>query len=482
MKWQTVIGLEVHVQLKTPTKLFSSAAVDNAARPNSQVNIVDAALPGTLPILNMAAIPLAIKFGLACNCVIANSLSFDRKSYFYPDLPKGYQITQHRKPFLTEGKLPISINGQYKNIAINKAHLEEDAGKLIHAKANNLTLVDLNRAGTPLLEIVSAPVLESAKEAILYLKTLKQLICYLDISDCDMEKGAFRVDANVSIKAKNSSKLGNKVEIKNLNSFRSIEQAIEFEGKRQVDVLESGGAIQSETRLFDSLNICTRFMRHKEDEQNYLFMPDPDLQGIPLSPEMIAKARAKLPELPWDKRQRFSTQYQLSGTTLDILTKKINLANYYEQVVQICSCPILAANWIQGELLALLKKDKLTIDTIPVAANNLGKLLLMLKKGELSNYQAKNILHKMWLYPEDSGDFIHNHLDKSIETDELNTILDEVLAENTVIVQEYLSGRTKVIDYLVGMAINKVAGKLDPKLGKALLLKKLNLKVDGSKT
>lgn len=391
MEWETVIGLEVHAQLKTASKIFSSAPTAYGAEPNTQANVVDAALPGVLPVLNAEAVRMAARLGLAIGATVHQRSVFARKNYFYPDLPKGYQISQYEHPIVERGHLVISTEQGDKTIRITRAHLEEDAGKSLHEDMAGLTGIDLNRAGTPLLEIVSEPDMRSASEAVAYLKTLHTLVRYLDICDGNMQEGSFRCDANVSIRPVGQAQFGTRAELKNINSFRYVERAIEYEVRRQIAVLSSGGTVRQETRLYDSARDETRSMRSKEEANDYRYFPDPDLPPLLVTPEFLAEVRSHMPELPDAKRRRFCEQYGLSPYDAAVLTATRDLAHYYEEVAGTVGVePKLAANWVAGELLARLNAAGLEITASCVTAPSLGKLLRRVADNTVSGKTAKD--------------------------------------------------------------------------------------------
>src|SRR3990167_3790802 len=396
MEWETILGLEVHAQLATKSKIFSGASTQFGAEANTQACGIDLGLPGVLPVLNQAAVEMAIKFALGSNAEVARKSVFARKNYFYPDLPKGYQISQYELPIVSKGYIDIQLdNGANKRIHITRAHLEEDAGKSLHEDFHECTGIDLNRAGTPLLEIVSEPELNSAKEAIAYLKAIHTLVKYLDICDGNMQEGSFRCDTNVSVRPKGEKKLGTRTELKNINSFRFIERAINYEVERQITIISSGGKIIQETRLYDPTLNETRYMRSKEEANDYRYFPDPDLLPLIISDELIVKVKQDLPELPPQKKQRFIDQYGLSSYDANILISSKDMANYYESVVhESHNQAKLAANWITSELLGALNKAGFDINNTPISAIQLGKLILRISDNTISGKIAKSIFER----------------------------------------------------------------------------------------
>ena len=396
MKWEVVIGLETHAQLSTQSKIFSGASTAFGAMPNSQASAVDIALPGVLPVLNQGAVERAVRFGLAVGGNIARQSIFARKNYFYPDLPKGYQISQYELPIVSGGGVKINVDGAEKTVRLTRAHLEEDAGKSLHEDFHGASGIDLNRAGTPLLEIVSEPDLRSAKEAVAYAKTLHTLVRWIGICDGNMQEGSFRCDVNVSVRPQGSDKLGTRCEIKNLNSFRFMEQAIEFEAKRQIEILEDGGKIDQETRLYDPDRDETRSMRSKEDAQDYRYFPDPDLLPLEVSAKFIEAVKAALPELPEQMNARLQSQYGLSAYDANALTSSRDMGVYYEQVARRVD-PKLAANWILGEVSSELNRSNQEIKDCPVLADELADLIDLISNGTISNKIARDVVFpKMW--------------------------------------------------------------------------------------
>lgn len=477
MKWETVIGLEVHVQLKTKSKIFSGAATDFGAEPNTQACAVDLALPGVLPVLNGGAVHMAVTFGTAVDAHINKRSVFARKNYFYPDNPKGYQISQFELPIVGNGHLDITLeDGSSKRIGINRAHLEEDAGKSLHDDFGNMSGIDLNRAGIPLLEIVSEPDMRNAKEAIAYLKALHALVCYLDICDGSMQEGSFRCDANVSVRPVGDSNFGTRAEIKNVNSFRSVERAINYEVARQIELIEDGGQVTQETRLYDADKNETRSMRLKENSNDYRYFPDPDLLPLEVSDSYINDIRSQLPELPKQKQQRFEQDHQLSSYDAGVLTNDIALAHYFEQTVKDSGAEAkLVANWISSELLGLLNKENIKIEQGPVNANQLAGLLKRISDQTISGKIAKEIFAAMWQGEGDADTIIDKKGLKQItDNDAIGKIVDQVIADNPNQLSQYRDGKDKLFGYFVGQVMKVSQGKANPQQVNTLLKQKLN--------
>ena len=476
MEWEVVIGLEVHTQLQTTSKIFSGSATAYGASPNSQASLIDLAYPGTLPVLNEDAVKMALKFGLAIDAVINRVSAFERKQYFYPDLPKGYQISQFQTPIVGAGFLDVTLDdGHVKRIGITRAHLEEDAGKSLHDTIPHMSGIDLNRAGTPLLEIVSEPDLRSAEEAVAYLKTLHSLVCYLGICDGNMQEGSFRCDANVSIRPKGAEAFGTRAEIKNVNSFRYVEKAINYEIERQIGVITSGGKVVQETRLYDSTSNTTRSMRSKEEANDYRYFPDPDLLSVKVSDAMLSQAKSELPELPWQKQQRFETDYQLSAYDARILIASRELANYFENVARLANVPAkLVANWVNGELAAMLNKHNLDIVQSPMNEEALAKLLQRIHDNTISGKMAKTVFEAMWAGEGSADDIIHARGLKQVsDSGALSVLIDEVFAANPQQLADYRSGKDKLFGFFVGQLMKASKGQANPQQLNDLLLEKL---------
>jgi aspartyl-tRNA(Asn)/glutamyl-tRNA(Gln) amidotransferase subunit B len=476
MDWQTVIGLEIHTQLATRSKIFSSASTEYGAPPNTQACLVDLGYPGMLPVLNREAVRMAVKFGLAIGATITERSIFARKNYFYPDLPKGYQISQYELPVVAGGSLKIELDdGTSKTINLTRAHLEEDAGKSLHEAFADKTGIDLNRAGTPLLEIVSEPEMRSAKEAVAYMKKLHSLVRYLEISDGNMQEGSFRCDANVSVRPKGEKAFGTRTELKNLNSFRFVEQAINFEIERQIDVLEGGGEVVQETRLYDPAKHETRPMRTKEEANDYRYFPDPDLLPLEIDQAFIDEARADLPELPDAKKARFEEQYELSAYDAGVLTATRALADYYEAVVEaLAGEPKLAANWVMGELSAALNREGADIGESPIAADELARLLARITDNTISGKIAKDVFEAMWNGEGGADEIIDQRGLKQItDTSELDGIIEEVIAANPDQVAQFRGGKDKLFGFFVGQAMKATKGKANPRQVNELLKERL---------
>ncbi len=476
MEWETVIGLEIHTQLKTKSKIFSGAATAYGAEPNTQACAVDLALPGVLPVMNRDAARMAVKFGLAVGAKINQTSIFDRKNYFYPDLPKGYQISQLQLPIVGAGSITIDVNGNKKTIGITRAHLEEDAGKSLHEDFHGMTGIDLNRAGTPLIEIVSEPDMRSATEAVAYLRSIHSLVQYLDICDGNMQEGSFRCDANVSIRPVGQQEYGTRAELKNINSFRFVEKAIDFEVERQIDILEAGGRVIQETRLYDSDKNETRSMRSKEEANDYRYFPDPDLPQMVLEDSFIDAIRAELPELPDARRARFISEYGLSDYDAEALTASKELADYYEQAVgSLPSQPKLIANWVNGELSAGLNRNAVSITESPVTATMLGQLVSRIDDNTISGKIAKEVFEAIWNGEGSADEIIEKRGLKQISDDSaIEPVIDEILANNPTQIEQYKAGNKKLLGFFVGQVMKATQGKANPKQVNELLRKKLD--------
>ncbi|MCH9048618.1 MAG: Asp-tRNA(Asn)/Glu-tRNA(Gln) amidotransferase subunit GatB [Proteobacteria bacterium] len=480
MEWETVIGLEIHAQLATKSKIFSGASTTYGAEANVQACAVDLGLPGVLPVINQQAIEMAIKFGTAINAHIADKSVFARKNYFYPDLPKGYQISQFELPIVGKGSIEIQLaDGSKKMIGITRAHLEEDAGKSVHDGFFDNTGVDLNRAGTPLIEIVSEPDMRSAKEAIAYLKKIHSIVRYLKICDGNMQEGSFRCDANVSVRPKGQDELGTRTELKNLNSFKFIEQAIEYEIERQINVIESGGKVVQETRLYDPKNNETRTMRSKEEANDYRYFPDPDLLPVCIDQETIEAIRKELPELPEAKRERFINEYNLSEYDSDVLTASRDHADYFETVVKAADGEAkLSANWVMGELSAVLNKSNQDITQSPVNAEMLGGMIKRIKDNTISGNIAKKVFEAMCNGEGSADEIIENQgLKQVTDTGAIEKLVDDVIAANPDQVKQYQQAPTekqgKLIGFFVGQVMKKSQGKANPQQVNQILQEKL---------
>jgi aspartyl-tRNA(Asn)/glutamyl-tRNA(Gln) amidotransferase subunit B len=478
MQWETVIGLEIHTQLATRSKIFSGASTTYGAEPNTQACAVDLGMPGVLPVLNGEVVRMAAMFGLATHSTVAPRSVFARKNYFYPDLPKGYQISQFELPIVHDGWIDIDLeDGSTRRIGITRAHLEEDAGKSLHEDFHGMTGIDLNRAGTPLLEIVSEPDLRSAKEAIAYMKKIHTLVRYLGISDGNMQEGSFRCDANVSIRPKGQAEFGTRSELKNINSFRFVEQAINYEVQRQIAVIEGGGEVVQETRLFDPGKGETRPMRSKEEANDYRYFPDPDLLPVEIDQAFIDEVGKSLPELPDARRERLSAGYGLSAYDAGVLTASRELADYYETVVSAAGGQgKLSANWVMGELSGALNKAGRDIADSPVSATDLGGLLLRIEDGTISGKIAKQVFEAMW-NGEGSADAIieQQGLKQISDSTAIESIIQEVLNNSPKQIEQYRGGQQKVFGYFVGQVMKATQGKANPKQVNELLRKALDL-------
>lgn len=464
MQWETVIGLEIHTQLATKSKIFSGAATAYGAEPNTQACAVDLGLPGVLPVLNEEVVRMAVKFGFAIDAEVADVSVFARKNYFYPDSPKGYQISQMDHPIVGIGHMDIEVDGITKRIGVTRAHLEEDAGKSLHEDFHGLTGIDLNRAGTPLLEIVSEPDMRSAKEAIAYMRKIHELVQYLEISDGNMQEGSFRCDANVSIRPKGQEKYGTRTELKNINSFKFVEKAINIEVERQIEIIENGGKITQETRLYDADKNETRSMRSKEEANDYRYFPDPDLLPVIISDELRTQVRADLPELPQIKRQRFIAEYQLDAETAGILSSAKQLAHYFEALVKSSGCDAkTCSNWVTGDLLGVLNKQSLDIAQSPISYERLAGLLQRIADNTISGKIAKQVFEAM-LNSEDDADAIieSQGLKQITDSGAIEAIIDKIIADNPAQVEQYLNGKDKVFGFFVGQTMKASQGKANP--------------------
>jgi len=478
MQWETVIGLEIHTQLSTKTKIFSGASTAYGAEPNTQACAVDLALPGILPVLNEEAVRKGVIFGKAINAEVGLRSVFDRKNYFYPDLPKGYQITQMDFPVVGKGEITIRINDEDKVIGVTRAHLEEDAGKSLHNEFPGMTGIDLNRAGTPLLEIVSEPDLRSAKEAVAYAKKIHQLVVYIGISDGNMQEGSFRCDANVSVRPVGQEELGTRAEIKNINSFRFLEKAINYEIERQIDVIDSGQKVVQETRLYDSNKDETRSMRSKEEANDYRYFPDPDLLPVIIEQSYIDQIVAEMPELPDAKCQRFESEYGLSEYDAEVLTSSRYQADYFEEVTAISGDAKISANWVISELAGCLNKESIALENSPVSAADLGLLVKRIADDTISGKIAKQVFESMWAGEGSADDVIEaKGLKQITDTGAIESIVDEVIAASPKQVENYQSAdddkKPKMLGYFVGQVMKKSQGKANPKQVNELLRAKL---------
>ncbi|HEY4646195.1 MAG TPA: Asp-tRNA(Asn)/Glu-tRNA(Gln) amidotransferase subunit GatB [Steroidobacteraceae bacterium] len=490
MDWETIIGLEIHAQLATRSKIFSGSATAYGAAPNSQANLVDLGYPGVLPVLNGTAVRMAVKFGLATGANIARRSIFARKNYFYPDLPKGYQISQYERPVVEDGTLDIVLeDGSRKTIGITRAHLEEDAGKSLHEGLKGMSGIDLNRAGTPLLEIVSEPDMRSAKEAVAYMKKVHTLVRYLEICDGNMQEGSFRCDANVSVRPKGAQKLGTRAELKNLNSFRFVEKAINYEVERQIGILEGGGSVVQETRLYDPDRNETRSMRSKEEANDYRYFPDPDLLPLAIDDAIIADVRGTLPELPDEKAARFASEHGLSDYDSGVLTASRELADYYESVVEALggepklaadhpeeqlAASKLAANWVMGELSGALNRDGQEIAASQISATALAGLLRRIQDSTISGKIAKEVFEAMWSDGKSADEIIEARgLRQITDTGAIERAVEAVMAANPSQLAEYRAGKDKLFGFFVGQVMKATHGKANPAQLNEMLKRKL---------
>ena len=464
MTWETVIGLEIHSQLKTKSKIFSGASTEFGAKANTQACAVDLGFPGVLPVLNKEAVRMALKFGLAVNATINKHSIFARKNYFYPDLPKGYQISQFEIPIVGSGAIDIPLdNGEKKMVGITRAHLEEDAGKSIHDLYDDYTAIDLNRAGTPLLEIVSDPDMSNAREAVAYAKKIHSLVQYIDICDGNMQEGSFRCDANVSVR-RVGEELGTRAEIKNINSFKFLEKAINLEVERQIDILEDGGSVAQETRLYDSIKNETRSMRSKEEANDYRYFPDPDLLPVVIDDELLKEIRNGLPELPTEKKARFIDKLGLSEYDAENLTSQKAMADYYEIIINKGADVKLSANWVMGELSASLNKNQIDIQDSPIAASELYNLISRITDNTISGKIAKDVFRLMWDEKRSVDEIIKEQgLEQMTDVSALESVIDEIIAKNLDQVEQFKNGNTKLLGFFVGQVMKATQGKANPK-------------------
>ncbi len=475
MEWETVIGLEIHAQLATQSKIFSGASTAYGAEPNTQACAVDLGLPGVLPVLNAEAVRMAVIFGMAIEAHIAPYSVFARKNYFYPDLPKGYQISQMDHPIVGKGHLDIEVDGETKRVGITRAHLEEDAGKSLHENFHGLSGIDLNRAGTPLLEIVSEPDMRSAKEAVAYMRKLHELVRYLGVCDGNMQEGSFRCDANVSVRPKGQKEFGTRAEIKNINSFKFVEKAINHEVERQIELIERGGKVVQETRLYDSVKDETRSMRSKEEANDYRYFPDPDLLPVVIDEAFKAQIKAELPELPHTKKQRFKTDYLLDEESATILTSSRPLADYFEATIKASNSEAkLCANWITGDLSAALNKAGLEITDSPVSYERFAGLLTRISDNTISGKIAKQVFEALWQSTSTADEIIEEKGLKQItDTGAIEAIIDKIIADNLGQVEQYRSGKDKVFAFFVGQVMKEMQGKASPAEVNKMLKEKL---------
>lgn len=475
MKWEVVIGLETHVQLSTHSKIFSTASTAFGAEPNTQTAVVDIALPGALPVMNKGAVEKAIRLGLAVGGDVRRKSVFARKNYFYPDLPKGYQISQFELPVIENGSITIQVGDQEKVVKLTRAHLEEDAGKSLHEDFHGMSGIDLNRAGTPLLEVVTEPDMRSAAEAVAYAKALHSLVTWIGICDGNMQEGSFRCDANVSVRPFGQAEYGTRCEIKNLNSFKFMEAAINYEVQRQIELIEDGGKVVQATRLYDPDKNETREMRTKEDAHDYRYFPDPDLPPLVISEDWIARVQGEMPELPSAMQARFQDALGLSAYDAKALTASKALAAYFEATVAAGADAKLAANWITGEVAARLNREEVALENNPVSAERLALLIKRISDNTINNKSAKEVLRWMWESDKSADQVIAEQgLKQETDTGAIEAMIDEVLAANAAMVEEFKSGKEKAFNALVGQCMKAAKGKAPPAVVNEVLKKKLS--------
>ena len=473
--YEVIIGLEVHSELSTKTKIFCSCPTTFGGSPNKQTCPICMGMPGTLPVLNEKVVEYAVKAGLATNCEISRNSKNDRKNYFYPDLPKAYQISQFDQPLCEHGYVEIDTENGKKKIRLTRIHIEEDAGKLNHDEFAGDSLVDLNRAGVPLIEIVSEPDLRSSEEVESYLRKLKSILEYIEVSDCKMQEGSFRADVNVSVRKKGETKFGTRTEMKNMNSFRSITRAIEYEVDRQIDVLEDGGEIEQETLRWDDVSGKTFSMRDKEDAQDYRYFPDPDLVAIKLSDEYIENIKKNLPELPESRKERYLTQYNLSEKDAKIITSSKYLSDLFENAIKVCNNPKAVSNWIISDISRILNETEMDPIEIPFDSNQLGKLIILIDKGTISSKLAKKVLVEMFEHPRDPEDIIDEKGWVQISDEgAIKDVVMRVLEANPQSVADFKGGKQKALGFLVGQAMKETRGKANPQMLNQMFLEELN--------
>ena len=473
--YEVIIGLEVHAELSTKTKIFCSCPTAFGAAPNTHTCPICMAMPGTLPVLNEKVVEYAVKAGLATNCEISRNSKNDRKNYFYPDLPKSYQISQFDKPLCEHGYVEIEINGEKKKIRLTRIHIEEDAGKLNHDEFGGGSLVDLNRAGVPLIEIVSEPDLRSAEEVEQYLRKLKSILEYIEVSDCKMQEGSLRADVNVSVRKKGETKLGTRTEMKNMNSFRSIVRAIEYEVDRQIDVIENGGKIDQETLRWDDVSGKTFPMRDKEDAQDYRYFPDPDLVAIKLSEEYIENIKNSLPELPESRKERYLQEYKLSEKDAKLITASKYLSDLFEEAVKVCNNPKAVNNWIISDISRILNETEMEPIQIPFDAKQLGKLVVLIDKGTISSSIGKKVLVELFENPRDPEDIIKEKGWIQISDEgAIKEVVLKILENNPQSIADYKGGKDKALGFLVGQAMKETTGKANPQMLNKMFLEELN--------
>ncbi len=465
MKYEAIIGLEVHAQLLTESKIFCDCSTKFGAPPNTHVCPICLGMPGVLPVLNKRVVEFAMKMALATHCRINPFSVFARKNYFYPDLPKGYQISQYEYPLAEDGWVEIEVNGQKKRIGIIRIHMEEDAGKLIHDPYRPISYVDFNRTGVPLIEIVSKPDIRSPEEAVAYLKKLRTILRYLGICDGNMEEGSFRCDANISLRPIGSEKFGTKTELKNMNSFRHVQRALAYEIERQAAILDEGGTIVQETRLWDESKGITRSMRGKEEAHDYRYFPDPDLVPVEIDEAWIEEVRETLPELPDEKKERFITQYNLRSYDADVLTSSKELADYFEAVVKACNNPKLASSWVMSELLGKLHQDKKEITECPIPPERLGELIRLIADGTISGKIGKTVFEEMYDTGRAPSEIVKKKgLVQITDENVLREIAEKILAAHPKEVEQYKAGKEKLLGFFIGQMMKETKGKANPQL------------------
>ena len=473
--YEVVIGLEVHSELSTKTKIFCSCPTEFGGEPNSHCCPICMAMPGTLPVLNKKVVEYAIKAGLATNCKIAHTSKNDRKNYFYPDLPKSYQISQYDIPLCTDGYVEIETENGIKRIGLTRIHIEEDAGKLNHDEYSRGSLVDLNRAGVPLIEIVSEPDLRSAEEADIYLKKLKSILEYIEVSDCKMQEGSLRADVNVSIRKKGTKEFGTRTEMKNMNSFRSITRAIEYEAERQIEVLEQGGKIEQETLRWDEVSGKTFSMRDKEDAQDYRYFPDPDLAIIKISDEMIEKIKSELPEMPESRKERYIKEFNLPEYDSNILTSSKYISDLFENAVKICNNPKAVSNWIMTDITRILNEKEQEPNEIPFSAEQLGELVILIDKGTISSAIAKKVLEELFENPRNPEEIIKEKGWIQISDEgAIKEVVLKILEANPQSIVDFKAGKDRALGFLVGQAMKETKGKANPQMLNKMFLEELN--------
>ena len=480
--YEVVIGLEVHAELSTKTKIFCSCPTKFGAEPNTQTCPICMAMPGTLPVLNEKVVEYAVKAGLATNCEISRDSKNDRKNYFYPDLPKAYQISQFDKPLCEHGFIEIDTEEGKKKIGLTRIHIEEDAGKLNHDEFGGGTLVDLNRAGVPLIEIVSEPDIRSAEETEKYLRKLKSILEYIEVSDCKMQEGSLRADVNVSVRKKGDTKLGTRTEMKNMNSFRSIARAIEYEVDRQIDVIEDGGKIEQETLRWDEVSGKTFSMRDKEEAEDYRYFPEPDLVAIKLSEEYIQNIKETLPELPESRKQRYLEEYKLSQKDANLITSSKYLSDLFEEAIQVCNNPKAVNNWIISDISRILNETEMDPIEIPFDANQLGKLVILIDKGTISSSIGKKVLVELFENPRDPEDIIKEKGWIQISDEgAIQEIVQKILEANPQSIADYKAGKDRALGFLVGQAMKETKGKANPQMLNKMFLEELGISGTGTK-